>query len=205
MFARPGTSYSGPYSSRGALLLLADDGAVAPPRRRTERRAAPPGGFGNPERAETGGQGGATAEPRTGDAYTVHAGDPDRPVCGSGSRVRTSARRAASRRLVVKPASGVSRSGHTAQRARLRTHTGALFRQRLRVSALPLCGSASASARVRSGLAKAVTACNGVSWIFLASSAEHGGHAMLGPQYAVSARASLAYAPRVPGVCAEST
>ena len=126
--------------------------------------------------------------------------------CADRSRVRTSARRArASRRLVVKPASGVSRSGHTAQRARLRTHTGALFRQRLRVSALPLCGSASASARVRSGLAKAVTACNGVSWIFLASSAEHGGHVMLGPQYAVSARASLGYAPRVPGVCAEST
>ena len=125
--------------------------------------------------------------------------------CADRSRVRTSARRAASRRLVVKPASGVSRSGHTAQRARLRTHTGVLFRQRLRVSALPLCGSASASARVRSGLAKAVTACNGVSWIFLASSAEHGGHVMLGPQYAVSARASLGYAARVPGVCAEST
>ena len=126
--------------------------------------------------------------------------------CADRSRVRTSARRAASPvDSSLRPASGVSRSGHTAQRARLRTHIGALFRQRLRVSALPLCGSASASARVRSGLAKAVTACNGVSWIFLASSAEHGGHVMLGPQYAVSARASLGYAPRVPGVCAEST
>ena len=99
MFARPGTSYSGSYSSRGALLLLADDGAVAPPRRQDAGAERPAGGFGNPERAETGGQGGATAEPRTGDAYTVHAGDPDRPVCGSkSSSNKRAARRESSTR-----------------------------------------------------------------------------------------------------------
>ena len=67
--------------------------------RRQEPERSGPGGFGNPERAETGGQGGATAEPRTGDAYTVHAGDPDRPVCGSmSSSNKRAARRESSTR-----------------------------------------------------------------------------------------------------------
>ena len=71
-------------------------------RRQELERSGPGGGFGNPERAETGGQGGATAEPRTGDAYTVHAGDPDRPVCGSKSSSNKRAARRESGRLVVK-------------------------------------------------------------------------------------------------------
>ena len=158
MFARPGTSYSGSYSSRGALLLLADDGAVAPPR--TER-SGPAGTREGSATRSVRRQGARAARPPSRGPATRTRCTRAIPIvrCADRSRVRTSARRAASRRLVVKPASGVSRSGHTAQRARLRTHTGALFRQRLRVSALPLCGSASASARVRSGLAKAVTAC----------------------------------------------
>ena len=89
-----------------AILLLADDGAVASGADRSASKnrsgAARAEGSATPrsrERAETGGQGGATAEPRTGDAYTVHAGDPDRPVCGSkSSSNKRAARRESSTR-----------------------------------------------------------------------------------------------------------